>query len=821
MKPALCLFAGVLFGFGTLVAGTTGKITGRITDKSSGEPLVGSNILLVGTPYGAATDIDGRYFVLNAPPGTYDLRATLIGYGPVLVRNVRVVADQTTNIDAKLEASPVGIAEIVVQAERPMVQRDATSTISVVSSEQIKMMPVKDFVEVLQMQAGVVAEGRNLYVRGGRSNEVGYLIDGMFVKDPVMGTSGTRIHNDAISELVFLDGTFNAEYGNALSGVVNIVTKEGGREWAGLLEGRTSEFAVAPYKYYREDRVAMSLSGPIAGDDLTFFGSVERDARGSWLPYGYDRTLSVLGKVKAVVFPGFMTTLTGRYSENEHQPYDQSWKYIGNQYLRIREYSRQALLSVTHSLLPNLFYDLRLSYFNQSYYSGIDKDSSQYVAVGEREWFTDIGLGTEFFSLADPVEMTDNRTETFNVRGDVTWQIGHNNEVRTGFDYKRHNLDYFYFYDPKRIFPYVTVFERYPIEGAAYIQDKIELSSLVVSIGLRFDYADQRSPFRTDPLDSTSVVASTPKTQWSPRLGVAHPISDRTSLHFSYGHFFQNPDYQRLYENPQYDVNVNAPAFGQPDLDAERTTAYEVGITHQFSPTFTASLTAYYKDITGLIGTKYYPAFSEGRYVPYYLYVNEAYANDRGVEVRLTMRRSNYVAGSLTYTYSVAKGSASSELENYPVPSTESTLLYPLDQDRTHMLNANVSVVFPRDDGPRIFGGHPLENTYLNVIVRVNSGAPYTPSSRRSSYIPRNSARMPTTSSIDLEFGKSWKFGMLTFEPFVEILNVANFKNVLSVWPDTGLPDVTFEVAHSQEYLEDPSNYGPPRRIRIGARLTF
>ena len=818
MKPALRLCACILFGLGTVFGGTTGKITGRVTDKSNGESLVGGNTILVGTPFGAATDVEGKYFILNVPPGVYSLRAVLVGYGPVLVKDVRVVADQTTTIDVTMESAPVGIAEIVVQAERPMVQRDATSTTAVISSEQIKMMPVKDFVEVLQMQSGVVADGRNLYVRGGRSNEVAYLIDGMYVKDPVLGAAGTRIHNDAISELVFLDGSFNAEYGNALSGVVNIVTKEGGKDFAGQLEGRTSEFGVHPYNSYREDRVAATLSGPISGEDLTFFGSAERDARGTWLPFGYDRTLSVIAKIKANLFPGLKATLTERYSENNNQPYNQSWKYIGNQYLRVREKSRHTLLTLTHTVLPNLFYDLRLSYFNQSYYSGIDKDTSQYLSTGDRQYFRNIGLGTEFYSLADPVEVTNNRTETFNARWDLTWQIGNSNEVRTGVDLKKHNLNYFDVYDPKRIAPYITIFDKHPVEGAAYLQDKIELSSLVVSVGLRFDYADQRSPFRSNPLDSTVIVPSKAKTQWSPRLGVAHPISDRTALHFSYGHFFQNPDYERLYENSQYDGHVSQPIFGQPNLDAERTTEYEVGITHQFSSSFTASFTAYYKDITGLIGTQYYPPFLDGRYVGYYLYVNEAYANDKGFEVRLTMRRSKYVAGSLTYTYSVAKGSASSELENYP-STLQSTLLYPLDQDRTHLLNANVSVVFPQDDGPAMFGGHPLENSYWNVIARVNSGAPYTPSSRRVSYVPRNSARMPTTYTIDLEFGKSWKLGTFTLEPFVEILNLTDHRNVLYVWPDTGEPNVTFDTAYSKEYLDDPSNYGPPRQIRIGARL--
>ena len=820
MKPGLCLLAGLLLGVGVTEAGITGKIVGRISDKATGEPLVGANIVLVGTPLGAACGADGTYFIINVPPGVYNLRLTLVGYGPQLVKDVRVVADQTTVIDARMEPSTVGLEEVVVQAERPMVQKDATATIAVINSEQIKMMPVKDFIEVLQMQAGVVSSGRTIFVRGGRGNEVAYLIDGMYVKDPVLGGQGTTIHNDAISELVFLDGSFNAEYGNALSGVVNIVTKEGGKDFAGLLEGRTSEFGVKPFEGYREDRVAGTLSGPLSGDETTFFVSGERDARGTWLPYGYDRTNSAIAKLTSHFLGDLKATLTGRYTDNANQPYDQSWKYIGNQYLRVRERSRQVLLTLTHTVLPNLFYDLRLSYFNQSYYSGIDKDTSQYVATGSWQYFRNLGTGFEFYSLADPVEVTDNRTETFNARGDMTWQVGRNNEIRSGFDLKRHNLSYFDVYDPKRLYPYITDFDKHPIEGAAYVQDKIELSSLVVSLGLRFDYANQRAPFRVNPLDSTLISPSRAKTQWSPRLGVAHPISDRTSLHFSYGRFFQNPDYERLYENSQYDVHVAAPIFGQPDLDAERTTEYEVGITHQFSQTFTAAFTAYYKDITGLIGTEYYPPFVDGRYVGYYLYVNEAYANDKGFEARLTMRRSKYLAGTVTYTYSVAKGSASSELENYP-STTQSTLLYPLDQDRTHLLNANVSLTFPPEDGPMILGSYPLENTYWNAILRLSSGAPYTPSSRRNSFVPKNSARMPMTYQIDIEFGKAWKIGHITFEPFVEVLNLTDHKNVLYVWPDTGEPDVTYDTNHSREYLEDPSNYGPPRQVRLGARLTL
>jgi outer membrane receptor protein involved in Fe transport len=805
---------------GSATAGTTGKISGRITDPGGGEPVVGANVTVTGTTLGASTDIEGRYVIINVPPGTWELRISAVGYTATTVRQVRVNVDQTTIIDGALEASAVQMADIVVQAERPMVQKDRTATISVVTSEQIDLMPVKDFREVLAMQAGVAGEGSSLNVRGGRDNEVAYLIDGMYVKDPVQGALGTRVNNDAIQELVFLSGTFNAEYGNALSGVVNIVTKEGGSEFTGKLEAVTSEFGVGPYDDMHENRVSGILSGPMGIDGVSFFLSGERDARGSWLPWGYDKILAGIGKVSARVSPEFKLVLSGRYSENQRQLYYHEWKYIPDQSSREREYSRQATGSFTHSVMPNLFYDVRLSFFNRSYYVGIDKDTSQYISTGQRQYLKTAGNGFEFWALADPLGVTQNNSETWNLRTDVVWQIDKSNEVKAGFELKKHYLDYLDIFDPKRNYPYITDFERDPLEGAVYIQDKIELRALVVNLGLRFDYANQLATFRTDPLDPSTVVETSPKTQVSPRLGVAHPISERTTLHFSYGRFFQNPDYNRLYENSQYDLNVREPLFGSPDLDAERTTSYEVGISHQFGPTIAGTFTAYYKDVTGNVGTQFYPAFFDGRPVGYTLYVNEAYSNIRGFEVNLTMRRTGYVAGSLNYTYSVAKGSASSETEDYP-GTTESTLLYPLSFDRPHALNVNLSLSYRANEGPEMFGARPFENMDFLAVFRAASGYPYTPTARELGYVQKNSARRPPTWSLDLEFSKDWEIDPIRFGVLLEILNVTDHANVRRVYTDTGEPDQTLESGNSEEYIKDPSNYGPPRRIRLGFRVRF
>jgi outer membrane receptor protein involved in Fe transport len=825
MRRAFVLAVISLLLPGPLFAGTTGKVRGRVTERGS-EGLAGANVAILGTQLGAATGVDGEYVIINIPPGTYELRVTMVGFGPLTVRQVRVIVDQTTTIDVRLTESAVQLADVIVEAERPMVQRDLTATRAVISSEQIKALPVKNFAEVVQIQAGVVGDGNTLHIRGGRGNEVAYLIDGTYVRDPVLGSLGTAINNDAIAELNVLSGTFNAEYGNALSGVVNIITKEGGSKFAGSIEGRTSEFDIfspadspSRYEQMRENRVSGTVGGPITGDDFTFFASGERDARSNWLPFGSETIISGLAKLAVRPVPALKVVGTGRYSETFRRPYNHEWKYIPEQYLRVREYSRQGILAVTHSVMPSLFYDVRFSYFNQSFYSGLDKDTSLYVPASEWLWGPQ-GNGREFWSLADPLDITNNRTETFDLKADLVWQLGRVNELKTGVQLKKYNLWYINIFDPTRDNPYVTDFTKNPVEAAIYVQDKIELRSLVVNLGLRVDYMNQQSPYRSDPLDPSSVVESTPKTHWSPRLGVAHPISDRTSLHFSYGHFFQIPTYDRFFENAQYDISVREPLFGNPNLDAERKISYEVGLSHQFSPTLAATFTAQYTDVTGLIGTQYFFPFVEGRYVGYTIYVNDDYANVRGFEVSLVLRRTYHVSGSLTYTYQTATGSASSETEDYPA-AYKSTRLYPLDWDRTHILNINVNLGWGEREGPDVFGFMILENTSWNFLLRAATGLPYTPSGRDIAFVPKNSARIPANAQLDFQVLKEWEFPPLTFGVFFEALNLLDTENIRSVYTDTGLPDFTTFGNHSAEYMADPSSYYPPRRMRLGARIMF
>lgn len=812
----LCTLAPAL-----LFAGVTGKLVGVITDAQSNEPLPGANIQVVGTNLGTVSDVDGKYLVMNISPGTVSVRVTFVGFESQVVTNVRIMVDLTTTLSVKLKPSTVTLQEMVVVAERPMIQKDITSSGATIRRDEIDGLPVSDFKDVLTLQAGMTEQSGALHLRGGRANEVGFMIDGMYVQDPLLGNMVTQINNDAIQELGLLSGTFNAEYGNALSGIVNIVTRDGGDNHALSLEYRTGSFGVNRYAALEENRLNGSLGGPLFTSKLKYFLSGEQNNRGSYLPYGYDRNRTLFGKLSWRATPNMKWTVTHRDTKSKSQSYDHDYKYIPEQDSRNRTYSHQSMATVNHTLRTNLFYDVRFSWFDEHYYSGVDKDTSQYLSTSQWEYLAAAGNGYEFYEKAVPLQLTDSKIKTADFKTDAVWQANKINEIKLGVQYRKHWLDLFSIYDPKRNYPYINDYRIKPFEAAAYVQDKIEFPYLIINLGLRYDYFNANAVFRKDPLTGDALIKVRARTQISPRLGIAHPISDRTKLHFAYGHFFQNPEYQFLFENQQYDLNVREPLFGQADLDAERTIAYEVGLSHQFSTRIAAHLTAYYKDVTGLIGTRYYEAFTgnSGRYVGYTVYINEDYANIKGFEINVDVRPGKYFSGGLCYTYAIARGSASSEAEQYP-GTEESTKLYYLNFDQRHNLNMEAIFHVPQNEGPILFGHRLFANTDYCLIIKTGSGFPYTPTGRDIGFVEKNSLRMPGRYALDLEVGKEFSVGCgVKLRAFVEALNLTDHRNTIYVYGDTGDPTFTQVGGHSVEYMHDPANYGPPRSIRLGVGL--
>jgi outer membrane receptor protein involved in Fe transport len=242
LRWPLMVVLTVCWSVSVLWAANTGKISGRVTDATTHESLPGVSVVLVGTTSGAATDVDGNYFILNVPVGTYSLRVSALGYETQNITDVQVLADQTRAVNVELTPTVIQGQEVTVVAQRDVVQKDVSTTVRSVTSNEITQLPVTTYRQVLTREAGVVGTGNNIHIRGGRPDEVLYLVDGMEVKDPQFSIRSLDVSQDAIGEMEVLTAGFSAEYGEAQSAVVNLVIKEGDPVYHGHVE-QVSDFS--------------------------------------------------------------------------------------------------------------------------------------------------------------------------------------------------------------------------------------------------------------------------------------------------------------------------------------------------------------------------------------------------------------------------------------------------------------------------------------------------------------------------------------------------------------------------------------------------
>jgi hypothetical protein len=263
-----------------LSAQTTGKIVGHVTDTNTGSPLFGANVMVVGTNLGASADQNGDFFIINVAPGQYTIRVTMMGYQSTLIQKVVVSTNRTSTIETKMSETAVEGQTVVITADKVVIKKDQTSSIKNVSSEQISMLPVQEVQEVIEMQAGVIGG----HFRGGRLDEVSYLIDGVQVDETFRHENSTvELEKEVIQDLEVITGTFNAEYGKAMSGIVNMVTKDGSNAFHGSVYGALGNFftphddifiGLKPEDVMRQQDYKIQLEGPIWKNRINFIANV-------------------------------------------------------------------------------------------------------------------------------------------------------------------------------------------------------------------------------------------------------------------------------------------------------------------------------------------------------------------------------------------------------------------------------------------------------------------------------------------------------------------------------------------------------------------
>ena len=227
MRRATLLLAVALLFPTTIALAQSGKIAGTVTDASTGESLPGVNVVIAGTTQGTVTNDEGYYAIINVRPGTYSVRASFVGFTPVLAENVQVSIDLTTELNFDMQEEAIGMDEVVVTVQRPVVQRDVSASLANITPEQMENLPVASVADVISLQAGFEP---GLEVRSSGGNQVAFAVDGITYANPRSNNPNTEISFTSIDEVQVQTGGFNAEYGNVRSGLINVVTKEPSRD---------------------------------------------------------------------------------------------------------------------------------------------------------------------------------------------------------------------------------------------------------------------------------------------------------------------------------------------------------------------------------------------------------------------------------------------------------------------------------------------------------------------------------------------------------------------------------------------------------------
>lgn len=906
----------------SLFAGTTGKISGRVVDKETGEPLSGANIMIEGTSLGAAADADGYYFIINIPPGLYSVRAQMIGYQVTVQKNVRVIVDKTTKINFQLGTTILEGEAVEVVAERPLLQKDQTASSHVATSEQIENMPVETFNQVMVLTPGFVQTGteggkeRPIHVRGGRTGEMSYMIDGFYVEDPIAGGMGSSVANVGIAELAALTGTFNAEYGEALSGVLNIVTKEGGSNYEGRLRFRTDKYVnhhtfdtyqkfltpngewvtssgervtsvntpprvpgqnkfdphywqkvkkkVNDFNTYRSD---FYFGGPIPliGKSNTFFASgeyVTTDTYLGWTGIPFQKDLRLNGKLILKPLSSMKLTVGAVYTNEDWKNYNHYYKYVPSALETNYRDDYMLNFTLTHTLSPKTFYTVKGSRFTTNYYYHMkdwtEKDffsyqdsngkwhvknpDGTYTGKAERTtpdaeyefatgWWeyqedSDGNVVDSTWYSGGGNDWTERENVINNLKFDLTSQVSRVHQFKLGAEGKLLNLHFLDIGSPYNPKPYYVHYEHDPIEASAYLQDKMEFEDwgMVVNAGLRLDYMDTKAKYFADPTKpTTSAIKDAEKKMYiSPRLGIAHPVTDKAVLHFAYGHFYQIPDYSFLFrfENMDYelypypDMSIDGiyTRLGNANLKPEKTIAYELGVETRLSNDIALDITAYYKDIFDYVAYERFQATPS----QYHRYVNLDYANAKGIEIAIRKRFSNFFGGQFNYTFSHAEGNASSSAGHY-------NDWYSFSVYGTYPPNKTVTMAWDQIHTANfVLDFRKPNNWSVNVVGTFGSGLPYTPESARGLRLDEpNSARMPWTMTIDLRATKLFKFMGLKYTLFLDGRNLLNKRNVLAVWSNSGKPDATIDWDDTEDSVNRPQWLSPPRTIEVGLSVGF
>lgn len=483
----------------TLSAQDRGKIEGIVKDAANKDALPGVNVTLKGTYYGAATDINGRYLIDKVTSGTYTVEVTLIGYKTMQYTGIKIVAGKTTQLNIDMSETVLTMEQdIVVVGDKPLVEVDETQSKRTISKQDIEVAVIENINDLVTQQSGVVKSDNSIHIRGGRSYENAFLLDGVSIQDPLAGTGfGLQLSSSSIEEVDVITGGYNAEYGDATSGVVNVKTREGGEKYSGSISYKRDNFGYKDsYHVFNTDVLESNFSGPepitkyvlpalglqIPGE-LTFFANFYMGITDG-ITQGYNKATA--SQLYSSTFHGskfaprsenswfwlfkltykLSSTIKLQYSFNQSvninqnsQSLQSNLEYVepspGYQY----EYqnildnantfthnNRYNTLSLTHTLNSKTFYEFKLNHFfstlradaNGKYWYQYEEPKD--IVTFPIEYYNlgrdTIGVipGDGFWDVGNPFTWRDHYINEISVKGDLTSFFDEKNKFKAGFN---------------------------------------------------------------------------------------------------------------------------------------------------------------------------------------------------------------------------------------------------------------------------------------------------------------------------------------------------------------------------------------------------
>lgn len=855
LAPAFVLLVACCLAVAGLVASpssafaATGTITGTVVNES-GDPEGFATVLLDGTSLGAQTNASGEFTIKNVPPGTYTLKVIKMGFDQQRRENVSVVSGETVTLKFTMKETAVAeMNEVQVFGKKELIDKKSSTVRQSVGKDDLASLPVDQLTDAIGLKAGVVSQAGELHFRGGRSGEVQYQIDGIPVKDPLSG-GNVEVATNAVSDSEVLLGGFDAEYGNAQSGIVNIQTQEGGSRFAGNVTYSTDDFGAPDKTYDNFDRLEVGFGGPTGVRDLTYFMSIqgtfddgylktsERRPRQTildfikvgprqnndfkyqgklaWKPGPnykltfeylnnqadndlYSHVFSLNGfvqvRVDTVRSTGQIRTLYGRFSAEQEDSTFVPYNAAEHTPDTDRGFNQLKMIW-NHTLSQQTFYTLKLSRHQFDLDQRIrGKNPWQYITQNPGYWRNQIdGTTNEFFATnGDYPDFTTRKTVTWTMKSDITHKVGRH-RFKSGIEAIYNDLQLLNINYPVglvsqdgKIGGVRSEYHYYNPEGSFYAQDQWEHEGMVINAGGRLDVFSVGSQL------DVSEVQQRSRNQLSPRFGIAYPISDRDVFSFHYGRFSQIPDRQYIFENRGASTQVR----GNPNLENETTVSYQAALQHMFSPDVFGQFSVYFKDIFGLLTIDRLASGDNPQLVD--TYVNKDYASARGFEVTLQKRFTHNFSGELSYGYGIATGVASD-----PNQQRNTQLLYlpiseqPLAWDQRHTFSANMLISQPED-------------WLANFVWTFGSGFPFTPTPRNQRKVDpakQNAGRLPSVTNLSIQAEKHYRMWGQDVKVFFRGNNVLDATNISDLTPQNWPPPPGVNVDDYEVFYTETGRAG-------------